>query len=274
MLVAAQETITQLLYAQGKIDPREVEISFDAPTKEWIGQRMRPAIDLFLFDVRENTDLRQTSFQSTRVNGRAERRLPPRRVDARFMVSTHATDAADAHRLLWRALVTLMQFPELPPDLLADDLRHLDIPLTTRVAQADDAARMTDLWGGMGVEAHPAFCYVVTVPVDLEQAISAPLVLTRTMRFGRGLDGIAEEAHTHIGGVVRTQSGTPLTGVRVAVTDSAAEAAVTNADGEFRLFNVPSGEVPLRVVLPDGSEQTATVTVPSTSYDIVWNTKP
>ena len=78
MLVTLHEIIKQLLHERGNITPSEVDISFDAPTKEWIDRLMRPTISLFLFDVRENSDLRQTSFQSTRLNGRAQRRLPPR----------------------------------------------------------------------------------------------------------------------------------------------------------------------------------------------------
>jgi hypothetical protein len=246
-----------------------VEIAFAAPTREWIGQRVRPTVNFFLHAIGENTDLRQTSFQATRVNGRAERKLPPRRIDLHFMVSALATEAEDEHRLLWRVLITLIQHSEIPQELLPEEVRQLGLPLTARTAQPGEYANLVEIWGGLGVEPHPAFSYTLTVPVDVELTISSPLVLTRTVRFGRGLDGATEEEHTHIGGIVRTRDGAPVAGVRVAVVGSAAEPALTDVEGQFRLLNVRTGTVELRVIQADGAEQTAALSVPSDSYDIV-----
>ncbi len=68
---------------------------------------------------------------------------------------------------------------------------------------------------------------------------------------------------------MRARDGTPVAGVRVAVVGSAAEPAVTDAEGQFRLPNVRTGTVELRVIQADGAEQTATLSVPSDAYEIV-----
>lgn len=269
MLSDVHSALRNLIYEHGRVSPREVDVSFATPTKDELQRLTQPTISFFLTAVQENIDLRQTSFQSTRVNGRAERKLPPRRIGLRYMVSAIASDEEDEHRLLWRALVTLLQFPELPPDVLSEDLRQLDIPLTARAAQPDDTKNTLDVWSTLSTEPHPAFFYTLTVPVDTELTISAPLVLTRTVRFGRSLDGSTEETNTHVGGVVRAQDGTPVAGARIAMVESAAEPVVTNAEGEFTLLNVPSGPVAVRVIQPDGAERTVTIAVPSDSYEIV-----
>lgn len=268
MLVTVHETIKRLFHERGNISPSDVDISFDAPTKEWIERLIRPTLSLFLFDVRENVDLRQTSFQSTRLNGRAERRLPPRRIDLRYLVSAHTTETDDEHRLLWRALATLMKAPELPVAILPEELLRYDVPLAVRVAQSDDSSRLLDLWGGLGTEPHPAFCCVVTAPLDVDLMFETPLILTRSLRFGRGNGADAEHIDIQIGGVVRDGEGNPVGDVTVAIEGSAVS-VLTDAEGVFVLRNVPSGSVRLRVAPPNGAERLVPFTVPADRYDIV-----
>lgn len=267
MLSLLHDAARRLLSEEGRISPLDVDITFSVPTKEWIGRLIRPTLNFLLLDVRENTDLRQGAYQSTRVNGRAEKRLPPRRMDVRYMVSGHATESADEQRLFWRAMVTLMKFPEFPDALLPDELRQYGVPITNRVAQADDGAKVLDVWSALGAEPHPAFCCVVTLPVDLDRAVSSPLVLTRTLRVGPGT-GMEAHTDTQIAGVVRDGVGT-LRGVTVEIEGSAAAGVVTNAEGQFTFRHVPAGPLRLRTLRPDGSEQITAFSVPSESYDIL-----
>lgn len=70
MLLELHNTIQRLLYERGNISPHEVDITFEAPTRERIDKLIRPTINLFLFDLQENTELRQSDFERTRNNGR------------------------------------------------------------------------------------------------------------------------------------------------------------------------------------------------------------
>lgn len=270
MLPDIHDALRQILYEQGRITPAEVDVRFESPTRDWIGRLIRPTVNLFLFGLQENTELRQSAFQSTRVNGHAERRMPPRRIDLRYMVSAHTTDEQDEHRLIWRVLVTLLKYPELPDEVLSEELRQTGVPITNRVAQPGDDMKMLDVWGALGSDPHPAFCSVLTVPADLDLAIAAPLVLTRTLRFGPGAGTLAavEHTNTEIGGIVRDGDGLSLRGVTVAVVGSAVSVR-TNDEGAFVVRNVPTGPVRLRVTRPDGGEQIVDMAVPSDRYDIV-----
>ncbi len=268
MLADLQDAIRQLLYEEGNIPPSEVDIKFDAPTREWVTRLTRPTVSIFLYGIQENGDLRQTSFQSTRVNGRMERRVPPRRIDLRYLVSALTSDVEDEHRLLWRALATFMRYPEIPTTHFPDALQMMDMPLTTRIAQADDGPASLDVWSGLGTDPHPALNLIVTLPLDLELVFAAPLVLTRTLRFGQGRDGVAERTNIEIGGFVRDGDGTPLGGITVTIEGSAVGARTTS-EGEFVLRNVPEGALQLRITRPDGTEETHAITVPADTYDIV-----
>src|SRR4051812_11393988 len=107
MLPQVHRSIQHLLYSEGRIDPSEVDISFEVPTQGFVDKLVRPTIDLYLLDVQENTELRQAQFQSSRANGKSTLRALPRRIDLTYMVSALTTNSDDAFRLLWRALGVL-----------------------------------------------------------------------------------------------------------------------------------------------------------------------
>ena len=63
---------------------RDVEVVFDAPTRDWAGRRTGPPINIYLYDIREDLARRERgvlnrSATPARIIGR---RLPPRPVQA------------------------------------------------------------------------------------------------------------------------------------------------------------------------------------------------
>src|SRR5690349_1015085 len=118
MLTEIHLTLQRILYERGQVSPREVDLRFEPPKHDWIESLTRPTINLFLFDVAENTDLRHTNMQMSRTNGHAVHRMPPRRFDLRYLVSALSTVIEDEHLLLWRTLITLLKYQHFPADLL------------------------------------------------------------------------------------------------------------------------------------------------------------
>jgi hypothetical protein len=273
MLAENHRALEQLLRELGMV-PAEVEICYEMPTREWVDSRTRPTINLFLFDIKENRQKRETNLQTTRGSGRAERRLPPRRIDLYYMVNVFATERQDEHELLWRVLATLLKYHELPGEVLPDSLRHLAPTLTARFDDEAEGSRMLQLWNALGTPPHPALCYVVTAPLDLDIALDVPLVLTRTARYrSLAADGTVHATRIQIGGVVRDRNGNPLAEVGVRLADSAAEGSVTGADGQFVLRGVPSGTVKLNLVDKGRVARQVEVTVPADSYELVLDTE-
>jgi hypothetical protein len=183
MLHEVHSALQRLLYERGQISAREVDIQFERPTRERIDKLIRPTINLFLFDLQENIELRQNDFRTRSSNRRAERYLPPRYFDLRYMVSILTSAIEDEHLLLWRVLTTLVRHPQFPPDLLPEELHTPDHFLTSKVSQDDDGERLSNIWNALGVSPRPALSYILTVPVDMDQVVEAPLVLSRTVRY-------------------------------------------------------------------------------------------
>jgi hypothetical protein len=267
MLPSLQASIKELIYERGRISPREVDVRFEAPTRAFVERLTRPTINLFLYDVTENAELRRNEFRTTRANGHVERRMAPRRIDLSHMVSVLTTEIEDEHLLLWRTLGTLLRYHEIPAELLPESIRELNVPVTTRTAQADDQDRSHDMWSALGIEPRATLTYVVTAPLDLDIVLQAPLILTRTARYSRlSAEGGMETGH-QIGGIVRGPDGEPLAGVSVAV-DGSILSCTTGDDGQYVLRNVPDGSVTLRVSGADGASRAVEVEVPGGGYDI------
>ncbi|MGA7671536.1 MAG: Pvc16 family protein [Nitrolancea sp.] len=269
MLADIHESLANLLYQRGQLPASEIDVRFETPTREWIERLTRPTVDFFLFKLEENVDLRQTSFNNTRTNGQSERKLAPRRINLHYLVCSLATDERDQHEILWRVLAILMRYREIPAEIVAPSLQQVEPALSGQIPEGEPSS-MLDLWSGLGAVPHPAIHYVVTAPLDLNIAIQAPLVLTRTARYLRMHDpALATEIASQIGGIVRAKDGLPVPGARVTLEGSASEGVVTGTDGSFVLSDVSQGMIQVRVVPPKGKELVASFEVPADSYDIV-----
>jgi hypothetical protein len=262
--------LQRVLFHKGCIDSSDVDVSFDRPTQERVASLTFPTVNIFLFEMRENTEKRETNMQTIRGNGSAERRMQPRRIDLHYMVSVLTTDVQDEHELLWRVLATLMKYQELPEEVLPEALKGLEPRITTRMADEKDGSRFIDIWNALGVPPHPALHYIITAPLDLDIAIQAPLVLTRTARYkGSAQGGAVIDTKVHIGGTVRDKKGQPLADVIVKLENSAAEGSKTNEDGRFVLRGLANGVVTLNVIRTGKIEKQVKTKVPQESYDIV-----
>ncbi len=268
MLPELHESLRRLIYERGRISPLDVDIHFEAPRRDWVDRLMRPAINLYLFDIQENVGKRSTAMEARVVNGRAVRHMAPRQIDLRYMVSALTSEITDEHLLLWRTLSVLMKYRELPDDILPEALRGASPTIKTQVAQPDEAIQMAQIWGGLNADARPALCYVVTAPLDLDVSLEVPLVLTRTVRYTRLPDATAADADTQIGGTVRNRAGALVAGVTIRARGSAAADSVSDEQGQFVIRHVASGPLTLDVATLDGARQSVTLNVPAESYDI------
>jgi hypothetical protein len=270
MLNVIHGALQGLLHTSGHIDPLDAHVCFETPTEDWVASLTQPSIDFFLFDVTENTEKREGSPQLSINGSRAERRMPPRRIDLWYMVSVVTSDVADEHELLWRVLATLLRHEQFPGEVLPDPLRAMTPPMTGRVATASETRNLLDVWSAIGTKPRPAICYVLTASMDLALSIEAPLVLTRTARYHRMAADTAPRVGVHVGGVVRDASGRPVPAVRVTPRGSGL-GAVTDASGRFALHSMPEGPLRLRVARAGGPVRELEVTVPAESYDIVFD---
>jgi hypothetical protein len=153
----------------------EVEVVFDAPTKDWSSRRNAPTVDVYLYDIREDLRRREVGrFEDRDDNGQVTaRRQPPRWYKLSYLITAWTQRAEDEHRLLSAILRRLLMDDRLPPDVLSGSLAELQypIPYTCALPPPEDRA-LSDVWSALGGELKPSLDLVVVAPFDFRRAIA------------------------------------------------------------------------------------------------------
>jgi hypothetical protein len=170
----------------------DVDIVFDAPTKDWSVRRNAPTVDIYLYDIREDLRRRHVGQAENRANGRVVDRVgPPRWFKLSYLVTAWTQRPEDEHRLLSMLLRCMLLRDRLPPDILAGSLAGIpyNVGYTVGLPPPEDRA-LSEIWTALGGELKPSIDLVVMAPFDLNREIDiAPPVLegvhlTVTSPFG------------------------------------------------------------------------------------------
>jgi uncharacterized protein DUF4255 len=150
----------------------QVGISFAAPDSEFPPSSVTlPAVDLFLYDVRENLELRNTGWTvEHREDGTAWRRRNPVRVDCSYLITAWASEgsttrALDEHRLLSEVMKVLLKHPTIPEVLLQGSLKGQEPPLPSSTLQPGRLQSVSEFWQALGGKPKAALNYTVTIAV-------------------------------------------------------------------------------------------------------------
>lgn len=269
MISDLDETIKQLLIKKGEIDPAAVDINFKTPDREWSASISKPTINIYLYDIRENHQLRGTEFAIARDgNGNATRKKNPSRVDLSYLITVWTSDVVDEHHLLWHVLLTLFRHPELPDDVLTGQVLQQEYPIKTQTAQPDGLFNNpADFWSALDNEIKPSINYVVTVSLDLAMAFTAPMVRAKILEF-KPPDTDAERLVQITGSV--HEAGKPTQGIPKArvIAKEAGMTAVTDDQGRYRFPKLTAGKHTFQVLVTGKKVRETSVTVPGTSYDL------
>jgi hypothetical protein len=165
----------------------QVAISFAPPDNQFPPAGVvPPAIDLFLYDVRENRGLRDNEpLLERQSSGAVVRKPSPVRIDCSYLItawaSSSSTSAAlDEHRLLSEVLRVLLRHPTLPKQILQGVLQGQQPPLPTATAQAGQLQSLGEFWQALGGKPKAALHYTVTVGMALPAPVEEQLVVDNT----------------------------------------------------------------------------------------------
>jgi hypothetical protein len=182
------------------LDGSDVEVVFDAPTKDWSARRNAPTVNLYLYDIREDLRRRERGLVNE-YDGRGavvNRRQPPRHFKVTYLITAWTQRPEDEHRLLSALLYCFLRNETLPPALLRGPLAEIGLPVTMSVALPPPEDRsFADVWSALGGELKPSLDLVVTAPVDggRRYAAGPPVEEGLELGFG-GLDGQRDPART------------------------------------------------------------------------------
>jgi Pvc16 N-terminal domain len=163
------------------INGSRVEISFEAPTRDWSARRNTPTLNFYLYDIREDVSRREVQFEEVRdAEGRVtDRRRPPRLFKLSYLVTAWTQRPEDEHRLLSSTLSCFLRSDVLPSDILQGDLTSGSRPVAVTVALPPGQDRsLSDVWSALGGELKPSLDLIVTAPFEMgrHQPVGPPVL--------------------------------------------------------------------------------------------------
>ena len=244
-----------------------VEISFDAPSREWSGKLTGPTVSLFLYDLREALDQAEMSGGEHRANGTAVISPPDLRLEATYAITAWSNAVEDEHRLLSQLIAILHSYRRLPADALGERLADAG-PIETIVGRPME--EKADFWTAVGGHYKPSIDFALRLSIRSGAAfVRGPEVRTQTLQTA-ALDaprGTMFELY-RFGGTIRDQDSRPVQSAWVAMPESGAWTS-TDHRGRFVFDRVRPGMHRVLARTTDGGEVAATISIPGENADLV-----
>ncbi len=157
-----------------------VKVSFATPDDQFPASTVTPpAIDLFLYDVRENRELRNNEWQvERRSDGTAKRKRSPVRVDCSYLVTAWASENSpdppgDEHLILGEVMKVLLRHSTIPQAALQGSLAGQEPPLPALTLRDGRLQSLGEFWQALGGKPKAALHYTVTIGVEPHAAVEA-----------------------------------------------------------------------------------------------------
>jgi hypothetical protein len=172
-------TIQELLEtrAQAGSELAGADVVFDLPDADWRAGLGQLTVDCYLYDLRENAELRtqEPLLQRSADGSRAGRLRPPARVDCSYCITAWSTATDDPvleeHRVLSQVLRIILANASIPADVLQGSLATQIPPYPTIIAAADGIRTQPDFWGALDQQLKPSLNYVVTLAMMLDDEL-------------------------------------------------------------------------------------------------------
>jgi Pvc16 N-terminal domain len=212
MIEEIDETLRELVKREA-LNGSQVDIAFDAPTKDWAARRNAPAVNLYLYDIREDLSRRDAAWYPTYdPEGLTKDHRPlPRRYKLSYLVTAWTQRPEDEHRLLSACLHTFLRHETIAPPELRGPLHDqpLAVEMTVALPLGPDRS-IADVWSALGGELKPSLDLVVISPFVIGRSVQAGPPVLETPRVGVA----GPEAEERVGG------GRPAAARRVAAGDA------------------------------------------------------
>jgi hypothetical protein len=162
------------------------QILFDRPSETFSPQQT--TINLFLYDIRENAELRSNEPEMVRKNGEIATYRPPLRLACSYLATAWPVGgvelALQEHRLLSQVLQEFAKLTIVPAEFLQGDLKTQTRPLPVATAVVDPQRNLSEFWTALGSRLRPAVTVTATIAMDLTPPQIAKMVTATELKLG------------------------------------------------------------------------------------------
>lgn len=247
MLQLIDAAVEAFLRATVPLGATDVDVSFEAPDREWSAKLTRPTVNVFLWDVRRSSANERGGLEEIEVDGRIVRRRPLPRVELRYMVSAWTSDHGDERALLAGLLRAVLAHQEIPATFLPEGLPPE--PLRLHLARPED--QLPDFGATLDGQLKPALAITIVATVDTGVVVPAgPPVAALEFASSRRDTGARSGPVRRVAGEVTDPAAIGATVISPRGT------ATVNETGRFVIAAAPGDQIvietdpPTTVVVP------------------------
>jgi len=258
------------------------DIVFDRPLDPFTPPKT--TIDLFLYDIRENLDLRLNEVTTTTVGNQVITHPAALRLACSYLVTAWPVGGTDLplqeQRLLSEVLVVLSHYPIIPSIFLVGSMIGQDPSLPMVALHPDALKNLAEFWSSLGSKLKASLTVTVTISVPIFSDIAGFPVTAQNLGITQAppLQPPATETLLEVGGQVVDLTSQPVTGAMVDVLDLSsvpvAPGQTTDSNGQFVFTQVNAGSYQLRAVAVGFKPQIQPVTIPGLPNDFVIQLTP
>jgi hypothetical protein len=251
------------------------DIVFDRPDDQFTPTST--TIDVFLYDVRENLDLRLNEVTTTKVGNQIITHPAALRLACSYLVTAWPVGglelAIQEQRLLTGVLVVLSHYPIIPSAFLVGSLAGQDPPLPMVALHPDALKNLAEFWSSLGSRLKASLTVTVTISVPIFSDVADFPVRTEHITVAHGEMPVTEIL-LEVGGRVSNPLLRGIAGAFVDILDASSTPVttqqITDSNGQFVFSQVSGGNFQLRAVAVGFNPQVHPVTIPGlpNDYDI------
>lgn len=241
-------------------------IVFDRPADPFApGQT---TVDLFLYDIRENLDLRNNEPTVSTSGGMVTATPPPLRVACSYLVTAWPTAgpnlALQEQQLLAEVLQLLAGYPLIPSSFLQGSLVGQEPPLPMIALHPDALKNLAEFWTSLGTKLRASLTITATIAMNvLPVPAPAPIVITQELDLEQLNLPTTRQATFRIAGCVTDAASKPVTGATVTIVERGL-VATTDGNGNFSISPLAAGNYTLSVQSGTTQKNTS-IAVPATT---------
>lgn len=274
MISDLSRTLNAILKQTGLPKPlADADIVFDRPVETF--NPAKTTVNLFLYDIRENVELRSNEPVVIRTLPLGSIIKPPLRISCSYLVTAWPVGGTDLplqeQHLLSQILQVFSMYPTIPNQFFQGSLIGQDPPLPMVALHPDSLKNLSEFWTSLGSRMRPSITVTVTIGMDVFAKEYPPLVITEEIDLGERTseDETKIKPETleevfRIGGIVN-DSANRLVPDAIVVLKELGLNTKTDNNGHYSLGIINRGTYTLRVQSGASPPEDFTITVPAAS---------
>jgi hypothetical protein len=250
------------------------DIVFDRPTDPFTPTNT--TVDVFLYDLRENLELRSNEPTTSRVGNQTVTHPAELRLACSYLVTAWPVGGADLalqeQKLLAQVLRVLSRYPTIPGSFLQGTLVGQDPPLPMVALHPDALKNLAEFWSSLGSKLKASLTVTVTISVPVFVDVTDFVVTTHSTIYAPGFTAPTETL-IQFGGRVIDNNANAVAGALVDLLDMELR-ETTDQAGQFDFDNVPAGVHNVRAIATGFKPLVQSVTVPGLPDEYVLQLTP